>query len=186
MGPNTQSTSVSGEVDWTSNLNPQSERNSRYTAIFKVIIVGASFAGRMCAQHLLAEAKAAGQDIEVVIIDKSSHFEFICTNYKSLCDDDSFDYLTVSNETAMGCLNGTPSEPEQDQQDETTQTTQNQEKPISFYHGKLKQIYPTTNSIVVEKIEGSNQINENVEMLYDVLVVCTGATYPSPWRDEVH
>lgn len=159
MGQNTQSTNISGEVDWTSNLNPLSERNRLYTATSKVVIVGASFAGRLCAQHLLAEAMSAGQEVQVVIIDKSSHFEFICTNYKSLCDDDSFDYLAVSNETAMGCLNGDPSEPEQDEQEENKQTRGiqvNHEKLISFYHGKLRQIHPTTNSIVVEKIEGSN------------------------------
>ena len=71
----------------------------------RVVIIGASFAGRMCAQHILEELKDERENVEILMIDKSSHFEFICTNYKSLCDDDSFEYLTVNNENAMDSLN---------------------------------------------------------------------------------
>ena len=49
------------------------------------------------------------------MIDKSSHFEFICTNYKSLCDDDSFEYLTVCNKNAMNILNYDLSAPESEE-----------------------------------------------------------------------
>lgn len=73
--------------------------------MMRIVIVGASFAGRMCAQHILEQMKDERENIEILMIDKSSHFEFICTNYKSLCDDDSFEYLTVSNENAMDSLN---------------------------------------------------------------------------------
>ena len=88
----------------------------------RVIIIGASFAGRMCAQHLLDHFKDDRESIEILLIDKSSHFEFICTNYKSLCDDDAFEYLTVSNKNAVDILNFDPNS--------TAGDTDNQYKPI--------------------------------------------------------
>jgi NADH dehydrogenase FAD-containing subunit len=115
------------------------------------------------------------ENVEILIIDKSSHFEFICTNYKSLCDDDSFEYLTVNNENAMDSLN----------RDLRANQTEEQEehKPVKFYQGLLTSIIPHQNVIIVDKIEGAHQIPEKVEIVYDSLVICTGASYPSPWRD---
>ena len=76
------------------------------TPLQRIVIVGASFAGRLCAQYILKELKKNEREhIEILMIDKSSHFEFICTNYKSLCDHNSFEYLTVNNEDAMDSLN---------------------------------------------------------------------------------
>lgn len=39
------------------------------------------------------------------MIDKSSHFEFICSNYKTLCDDGGFESLTADHSTSMDPLN---------------------------------------------------------------------------------
>ena len=65
---------------------------------FHIVVVGASFGGRIISSSLLALNK---ENIEITLIDKAEHFEFICTNYKTLCDEDSFDYLSVMNENSL-------------------------------------------------------------------------------------
>ena len=64
----------------------------------RVVIVGASFGGHMIANGIL---DLNDQHLEITFIDKSSHFEFICTNYKSLCDDDKFEYLSEQHQTSL-------------------------------------------------------------------------------------
>ena len=65
---------------------------------FHIVVVGASFGGRIISSSLLNLNR---DNIEITLIDKSEHFEFICTNYKTLCDDDSFEYLSVMNENSL-------------------------------------------------------------------------------------
>ena len=67
--------------------------------IKRVVIVGASFGGHMLANGIL---DLNDQQIEITFIDKAEHFEFICTNYKSLCDDDKFEYLSELHRTSLG------------------------------------------------------------------------------------
>jgi hypothetical protein len=45
------------------------------------------------------------EQFEILIVDKSHHFEFICSNYKALCEDDTFYKHSVSFETAMKGFN---------------------------------------------------------------------------------
>ena len=30
------------------------------------------------------------KDLEIILVDKSDHFEYNCSNYKSVCDNDTF------------------------------------------------------------------------------------------------
>ena len=55
----------------------------------KVVIVGGSFGGKMITQHLQAMDPKEEQ-FEILIVDKSHHFEFICSNYKALCEEGTF------------------------------------------------------------------------------------------------
>ena len=77
----------------------------------------------MCGSHGVRR-----ENLEIVMVDKASHFEFICTNYKSLCDDDIFDYLTVSNQSAMESLNRDLTKKSGSQ----TETTESEYKPVYF------------------------------------------------------
>ena len=66
----------------------------------KVIIVGASFGGRMLVQHL-QKLDPEEKCISILLVDKSPHFEYICSNYKAVWDDRTFknnaiDYRTVA------------------------------------------------------------------------------------------
>jgi NADH dehydrogenase FAD-containing subunit len=53
----------------------------------KIVIVGASFGGRMIATNLLSFNKAKHDHIEIIMVDKSEHFEFNFTFYKNLFED---------------------------------------------------------------------------------------------------
>ena len=65
--------------------------------------MGASFAGRIIAMQILNLNK---ENVDIIMIDKSEHFEFICTNYKTLCEEDSFGYLSVMNSDSMEQFEG--------------------------------------------------------------------------------
>lgn len=65
---------------------------------FHIVVVGASFGGRIISGAILNLDKA---NIEITMVDKAEHFEFICTNYKTLCDEDSFEYLSVMNKNSL-------------------------------------------------------------------------------------
>lgn len=65
----------------------------------------------------------------------------------------------------------------------STEEDDDERKPVTFYQGLLTSIIPNQNIVILDKLTGSNQIPEKVEILYDALVICTGASYPSPWRD---
>ena len=67
-----------------------------------VIIVGGSFGGRLIAKGLL---DINDQNFEIKIVDKAAHFEFICGNYKTLCDDDCFKKLAESHSNGVKSLN---------------------------------------------------------------------------------
>ena len=66
-----------------------------------IVIIGASFGGRMLASKLV---KAAGSSIEITLVDKSEHFEFICTSYKYLYDSSKFESLTHDMKKSMESL----------------------------------------------------------------------------------
>ena len=70
---------------------------------FHIVIVGASFGGRIICSSLLALNR---DNISITLIDKAEHFEFICTNYKTLCDDETFEYLSVMNENSLTEFDG--------------------------------------------------------------------------------
>lgn len=128
----------------------------------------------MCAQYLIKEVNGGQLDnVEILMVDKSSHFEFICSNYKSLCEDDLFDYLTVDNKDAMESLNRGL---------DTNKSGNLEKEPVSFCQGLLNSVDPEKGVIMVDEVVGDGQ--ENVEIPYDSLVICTGASYPSPWRDS--
>jgi len=57
----------------------------------KVLIVGGSFGGQGIVKLLRLRDP---HFLEITVLDKSDHFEFNCTNYKSLCDEKSFRYLS--------------------------------------------------------------------------------------------
>ena len=52
----------------------------------KIVIVGASFAGDKVAKGLLA-ADPSGSVLDILLIDKSEHFENFCGNFKMFVDD---------------------------------------------------------------------------------------------------
>ena len=60
-----------------------------------VVIIGASFGGRMIAQGLLSQKT---KNFKIVLIDKQNYFEFICSNYKSLVDENYFDKISIKHE----------------------------------------------------------------------------------------
>ena len=95
----------------------------------RVIIVGASFGGRMIAEGLL---DINDSNIEILILDKSGHFEFICANYKTMCDD-SFRQLAAPNCEAVKGLN-----------------RRGITFPVKFVQGLLQKVDHSTNSIQIQ------------------------------------
>jgi len=65
----------------------------------KIVIIGSSFAGRMIAQQL--KGLDPQEQLEILIIDQSPHFEFICSNYKALCDENVFEDHMIDNNEAV-------------------------------------------------------------------------------------
>jgi hypothetical protein len=55
----------------------------------KVVIIGFSFGGRGFLKYLL-EIDPAGKRFEILILDKESHFEFICTARAGLTEPEAF------------------------------------------------------------------------------------------------
>lgn len=99
----------------------------------KVVIVGGSFGGKMITQHLqLMDPEE--QQFEILIIDKSHHFEFICSNYKALCEEEIFKKHSVDFKTAMKGFNS---------------------KRVNFQQGILTNVMPDQNSIEVEDSNGT-------------------------------
>jgi NADH dehydrogenase FAD-containing subunit len=66
----------------------------------KVVIVGFSFGGRNLLKSLL-HIDPVGKRFEILILDKESHFEFICTNYFGLTEPEAFMKNAVPFETVM-------------------------------------------------------------------------------------
>lgn len=109
-----------------------------------LVIIGGSFAGRMVTQTVLNQlGPDYRENVEITIVDKSSHFEYICTNYKSLCDDDSFEYLTVEHAKAIDSLN-------------RDLLGDSEYKPVKFVQGLLSSVEHAKNVVIIEKIEGAN------------------------------
>ena len=92
-------------------------------------------------------------------MDKQKHFEFICSNYKTLCEETTFKKHAVDFET--GVKNGFNS------------------NSVKYQQGKLVNVYPDENSIEVEDTEGAKS-----KISYDCLVIVTGASMVGPWRSE--
>lgn len=55
----------------------------------KIVIVGGSFGGKILTQCLQALDPNETQ-LEITIVDKNEHFEFICTQFLALAEDDQF------------------------------------------------------------------------------------------------
>ena len=70
----------------------------------KVVIVGFSFGGRALLKSLL-HIDPDGKRFEILILDKETHFEFICTNYFGLTEPEAFMKNAVSYETVMKSVN---------------------------------------------------------------------------------
>ena len=62
----------------------------------KVVIVGGSFGGKLIIQHLQA-LDPNEEQFDILVVDKQSHFEFICSNYKILCEEDTFKKHAISH-----------------------------------------------------------------------------------------
>lgn len=95
---------------------------------------------------------------EILFIDKSEHFEFICSNYKMLASEELFLNHSIKFDDAMKSYRS---------------------KRVSFKQGSLLNIDAKGNTITVKL---PSQEEENVP--YDALLIATGASYPSPWRGE--
>ena len=122
-----------------------------------IVIVGASFGGRLLAAELRKQSKV---DLKITLIDKTAHFEFICGSYKYLYDYgivEHFEYLTYDMKKSMASLG----------------------EGVDFKHGKLLKVLNKENKIHIETKGNKN----SVELEYDILVICTGGSYCSPWRD---
>ena len=70
----------------------------------KVVIIGFSFGGRNLLKSLL-HIDPEGKRFEILILDKESHFECICTNYFGLTEPEAFMKNAVDFETVMKTVN---------------------------------------------------------------------------------
>lgn len=114
--------------------------NSSYLMqpVANVVIVGASFGGRMVAKQLLEQN---GSLFKITLIDKSPYFEFLCSSYKTLTDEDACEYLSVSNRRAVESLNRHYSE-----------YPFKQKHQVTFKQGLLTKIDEKNNKITVVDI----------------------------------
>jgi len=71
--------------------------------------------------------------LDILLIDKSEHFEFICSQYKSICYPDFFDEVCVPNDEAVKSF-GSDS--------------------VRFKQAVLEDIQPKNNTITVVVEEG--------------------------------
>ncbi len=110
----------------------------------KVVIIGCSFAGLTLAEQLW-------DSFEVVIVDKNDYFEFICSNSKSLVNDEHF------NNTSL----------------HFAQYIRQHSNKATFMQGALEEIVPSDNFVVIK----TNTEKENERIDYDFLVICTGSSY---------
>ena len=120
------------------------------------------------------------ENLEITLVDKSSHFEFICSNYKSLCDEATFQELAEPFENVVKsfecCSSGKP------------------RYPVKFVQGRLEGVDYKKNEVVVSRQRPRPaSYNVRVQALrdwavfdYDALVICTGSNYHSPWREAPH
>ena len=122
----------------------------------KIIIVGASFGGRLLVQAL-QKLDPKEQCLEIQLIDKSPHFEYICSNYKTVVDSAKFKRNSVDFKQTVKSY---------------------QANNISFKQAKLTRIRADGKYIHVELPE----TGDKEFLAYDVLCICTGASYVSPWK----
>lgn len=75
--------------------------NSNFTNLAiekkKIVIVGFSFGGRNLIKSLM-NIDPDGRKFDILIIDKETHFEFICTNYFGLTEPEAYSKNAVSFE----------------------------------------------------------------------------------------
>lgn len=122
----------------------------------RVVIIGASFGGDKVAKGLLG-IDQKGTALEILLIDKSEHFENNCGNFKMFVDD-CFKEHTLKFETQIAHY-GSPN--------------------ISFKQGRLTNVIATENKIEIELSDGSTEA-----VSYDALVIATGGAYTAPWRAD--
>lgn len=122
----------------------------------KIVVVGASFGGRMLVQHL-QKLDPEQKCISVLLIDKSPHFEYICSNYKAVCDENTFKSNSVDFKEMVKSFHS---------------------ESITFKQAKLTRIRGDGKYIHVELPE----TGDKEFIAYDVLCICTGSSYVSPWR----
>jgi len=66
----------------------------------KIVIVGASFGGRLLTQKL-QELDPMEEYLDILLVDKSPHFEYICSNYKALTDEGVFEHNSIDFSEAI-------------------------------------------------------------------------------------
>jgi NADH dehydrogenase FAD-containing subunit len=66
----------------------------------KVVIIGASFGGRIITNMLL-KCDPQEKQYEIMLIDKNEHFEFICVNYMAMVEDTAFAQNSIKFEEAV-------------------------------------------------------------------------------------
>ena len=121
----------------------------------KIVIVGASFGGHHMTSNLL-KLDPKETMFEILLIDKNEHFEFICSNYQSYSDEESFKKNAIMFNEAVKSY---------------------ESSRVSYKQAKLTCVQNDKNEIEVSLPDGS------VESIpYDVLIISTGASYVSPWR----
>jgi len=49
----------------------------------QIVIVGSSFAGQALVNGILA----LDHDVQIILVDKNPHFEFICNMWENFCED---------------------------------------------------------------------------------------------------
>jgi len=125
----------------------------------KVVIVGGSFAGQITTK--LLQRFDTTNKIEITVVDKSAHFEFNCSNYKSLCEEETFKQLAEPFENIMKIYN-----------------LDSSKVTVKFVQGRLDAVNEASNSVTLKGPEGAD-----ITLEYDALVIATGATCGQPWRD---
>jgi NADH dehydrogenase FAD-containing subunit len=141
----------------SSNVTPNIDPNLSK----RVVIVGFSFAGQQVIQNIAKLDK--NKVCQFTVIDKSDHFEHMPNNFQSFTDPDVFlKQNTISFEKmAAGfshMLDGR----------------------LEFKQARLTEVLHEENKIEVCHPDGEK--TETVD--YDVLCICTGASYVGAWRGD--
>ena len=135
--------------------------NASTGATKKIVVVGFSFAG----QNLInAIAKLdTGKSCEIIVIDKSDHFEHMPNQFESFANKDVFiGKNTIPFDTIANSYNHMFG------------------GRFQFKQARLSEVIHAENKIEICYPDGEK--TETLE--YNVLCVCTGANYCGPWRSK--